>query len=157
MRWLWDTYAGRIRGFLRARGTPEVDEVVNDVFVTVFTGLDRFDWDSEAAFRAWLFRVAINKRVDVLRAEGRRPTPTGTVPDTAGPGDVEADVVAAIADVQLRSMLETLTPDQRDVIVLRFVADQSLETVAEALGKPVGAVKALQHRALAQLRKKFSG
>ena len=48
--------------------------------------------------------------------------------------------------------LATLTDDQRAVLLLRVVADLSLAETAEVLGKPVGAVKALQHRALAKLR-----
>lgn len=151
-RWLWDSFAGPVAGFLRARGTPEVDEIVNDVFLAAFRQLATFSGDVNE-FRAWLFAMARNKRVDKLRWFGRR-----TVPDVPGPVPVEAAEEAAlrlIDDDELLGILGTLTPDQRDVIVLRFVAELSLEQTAAAVGKPVGAVKAAQHRALAQLRKKF--
>ena len=154
-RWLWDTYAGAIRGFLRARGTPEPDEVVNDVFVAVFTSLERFEGGA-AEFRSWLYRVARNKRVDAFRSRSRQPQPVDRPTGVEPHGDVEAEAIAALADAELHAVLAGLTADQRDVIILRFVADLSLEQVAAALDKPTGAVKALQHRALTHLRKKFS-
>lgn len=154
-RWMWDTYAGAIRGFLQARGTPDADEVVNDVFLAAFGNLDRFE-GGESEFRAWLYRIARNKRADLFRARSRQPRPVDHTLGVAPSGDVEAEAIAQLADAELRMVLADLTPDQRDVIVLRFVNDLSLEQVAAIVEKPTGAVKALQHRALTQLRKKFS-
>jgi RNA polymerase sigma factor (sigma-70 family) len=54
---------------------------------------------------------------------------------------------------RVRAALRLLTPEQRQVIVLRFLEEWSLKEVAEVMQKPVGAVKALQHRALAALRR----
>ena len=54
-------------------------------------------------------------------------------------------------DPALVAALDALTPDQREVVVLRFVADLSLETVAAMTNRPEGAVKSLQHRALRNL------
>lgn len=156
LRGLWDVHAGPITGFLTARGTPEVDEVVNDVFVAAFGRLGDFS-GSEGEFRAWLFAIARNKRIDQIRRQGRRPATAplaGT--DPAAEESVEERALRAVGDAELLAVLDVLTPEQRDVVVLRFVSDLSLEQVAMALDKPVGAVKALQHRATAQLRKRFS-
>lgn len=155
LRRLWDVHAGSIAGFLFARGTPEVDEVVNDVFAAAFGQLDRFR-GSENEFRAWLFAIARNKRIDQLRRHGRQEatSPLAEIDPTSGDA-VGEQALRAVGDADLLAVLDGLTADQRDVIVLRFVADLSLEQTAVALAKPVGAVKALQHRALAQLRKKF--
>jgi RNA polymerase sigma-70 factor, ECF subfamily len=54
---------------------------------------------------------------------------------------------------QVHALLDQLSEDQREVVLLRIVGDLSLEQTATALGKRVGAVKALQHRALAALRR----
>ena len=54
-----------------------------------------------------------------------------------------------LAHDEVRDLLAVLSPDQRDVVLLRIVADLSVEDVARLLGKREGAVKALQHRALA--------
>lgn len=155
-RWLWNRYAGQIRAFLLTRGTPDADEVVNDVFLAAFTGVEAFV-GGEPEFRAWLYRIARNKRVDAIRAHGRRPTPTDApshLSSSTRP-DPESEAVAAVLDEEIRDVLATLTTDQRDVIVLRFLADLTLEQTATVLDKPVGAVKSLQHRAIDQLRKQF--
>ncbi len=162
-RWLWDRYAGQITGFLVARGTPDHDEVVNDVFLAAFGGLGRFE-GGEADFRAWIHRIARNKRVDAIRRTGRRPVvfsadedaAAAQARDTSEDGSAESEAIAVLEDAELRAVLDALTPDQRDVIVLRFIADLSLEQTAVVLDKPVGAVKSLQHRAVDQLRGKFS-
>ena len=92
--------------------------------------------------------------VDHLRRSARRPeTPhaepgtisAGTVPDTA-------DEVLARADgARVRAALAQLSPDQQEVLVLRVVAGLTAQEVAEATGRTVGAVKALQHRGLDSL------
>ena len=56
---------------------------------------------------------------------------------------------------RVRRLCDALPPDQRDVLLLRMVAGMTVEQAAEALGKPPGAVKSLQHRAVAALRKQF--
>jgi RNA polymerase sigma-70 factor (ECF subfamily) len=58
-----------------------------------------------------------------------------------------------VAGERVDELLASLSVDQRDVVLLRFVADLSLEETARALGKAVTAVKALQHRALDALRR----
>ena len=78
----------------------------------------------------------------------------GQGPTTAGAED-EAMERLAMGDVH--QLLDALTSDQRDVLALRVVAQMSVEQVATALGKSPGAVKALQHRALATLRRRLVG
>jgi RNA polymerase sigma-70 factor (ECF subfamily) len=65
--------------------------------------------------------------------------------------------LARLGGERVQALLGELTPDQRQVLALRVIADLSLEQAAEAVGKPVGAVKALQHRALETLRRKIAG
>ena len=153
-QWIWDTYAGPITGFLQARGTPAVEEVVNDVFHAVFTGLEGFVGE-EPMFQAWIYRLARNKRVDAFRRAARRPNTSPMAAEAVG-GDVEDEAISALEDEDLRVLLLGLTPEQRDVLVLRFVADLSTDQVAAVLGKAPAAIKALQHRSVGQLRKKIS-
>lgn len=151
---LFERYGGLVLGFLRARGTPEAEEVANDVFVAAFSQLDRFEGD-EPGFRAWIFQIARHKRVDALRKLGRTGN-TIALDDPGGSdrqGNAEDEAIARLEDRELRAVLEQLTSDQRDVLLLRIIADLSLEQTASALDKPVTAIKALQHRALTQLRK----
>lgn len=156
---MWGRYAGQITGFLSGRGTDEVDQVVNDVFAAAFSSIDRFEGD-DSDFRAWLYWLARNRRIDAMRAASRRARVATAAELESGPEpsteDIETAVLERVLDERLRLLLAGLTVEQRDVIVLRFISDLSLEQTAVVLDKPVGAVKALQHRALEQLRKKSS-
>jgi RNA polymerase sigma-70 factor (ECF subfamily) len=67
-------------------------------------------------------------------------------------GDVEQEGIDALALAEVRAVLDTLTEEQRDVVTLRVIGDLSLEETAEVMGKRVGAVKALQRRALMNLK-----
>jgi RNA polymerase sigma-70 factor (ECF subfamily) len=74
------------------------------------------------------------------------------VDDPAGE-DVETTVLAKLAEHRVQAVLGGLSADQRDVLLLRVVADQSIAETAAVLGKSHEAVKALQHRALETLRR----
>ncbi len=106
----------------------------------------------ERHLAAWLFRTADHLVVDHHRARYRRPE----VPleeDWAGARESEwGDVVMR---ERVREALNHLTPDQRAVILMRFWMDLPLAQIARELGKSVGAVKLLQHRALAALAKRL--
>ena len=77
----------------------------------------------------------------------------GRGPTTAGADNEAMDRLAVDGVIQL---LDALTSDQRDVIALRIVGQMSVEEVATALEKPPGAIKALQRRALATLRRRLA-
>jgi RNA polymerase sigma-70 factor (ECF subfamily) len=141
--------AAPVHGYLRASGAYESEDLLGDVFVDVMRGLGRFDGDDDA-LRRWVFTIAHNRLIDDRRRGERRRRLALVAPATAVSQPEPFDV-------ELESALAELTPDQRDVIVLRFVADLSLEAVASTTGRTVGAVKALQHRALAQLHRRLGG
>lgn len=145
--------APAVAGYLRLNGVSEVDEVTNEVFAQVHRGLHRFsgDW---AGFRSWVFTIAHHRMVDEARRARRRPpVAQAEVSEEAATGDVESEALEALSDERLHRLLSILSEDQRQVLLLRIVADLPLEEVASTLGKTVGAVKSLQHRALASLRR----
>lgn len=150
---LYERLAGQVAGYLRSRGVPDVEDATSEVFLAVFTGLERFAGDGDR-FRAWLFTIAHRRSVDRWRRAGRGPAlePLDDAPPTLVPS-AEDDALVALGDDRVRALLDLLSPDQRDVLLLRVVADLSLEQVAGVLGKREGAVKALQHRALERLRR----
>lgn len=128
--------------------------MLNDTFLSAFKGVQRFQ-GGEAEFRSWLFQIARHKRVDALRRQRRhQSSQLDDLSDQVIGGDVEQQAIEAIEDDDLRVLLGTLTPEQRDVLLLRFVFDLSIKQTSLALGLTVGSVKAAQHRALVQLRKK---
>lgn len=151
---LYRQFGGPVHGYLRSQGIDDPEGATDDVFLRVFRGLDRFE-GTPAGFRSWVFTIAHHLVVDRRRFASRRPAEIAVerLPDVAAPNGPEASVVAGLGLARLRALLDLLTPEQRDVLLLRFVADLSLEEVAEAQGRTVGAIKALQHRALASVRR----
>lgn len=154
---LWEELAPVVTGYLRARGVPDPEDVASEVFLAAFRGVARFDGDGRA-FRAWLFTIAHHKGVDVRRRESpARETLTAAVPDEGTPApSAESGAMELLATGDVLRLIDTLTEDQRAVLLLRVIADLSLTETAAALGKPVGAVKSLQHRALGRLRTSMS-
>ena len=151
---IYASLAPVVAGYLRMSGVSDVDGVTNEVFLHVLRGIRRFrgEWPG---FRSWVFTIAHHRMVDDRRAAARRPTvvPMESIGDREPTGDAEVDALDSLSDDRLRSLLDGLSADQRAVLLLRIVADLPLEQVADAVDKSVGAVKALQHRALASLRR----
>jgi len=145
---IYRSLAPRVVGYLRARGAREPEDLAGEVFVQVTRDRPRFrDRGDPQAVRRWVFTIARNRMIDAGRRDRRRPATTGSdVPERP-----EATRVEPI-DPELLDALAKLTPDQREVLALRFVADLPLEDVARLTKRSVGATKALQHRALENLR-----
>ncbi|HET7489918.1 MAG TPA: sigma-70 family RNA polymerase sigma factor [Acidimicrobiales bacterium] len=139
------TLAPAVLGYLRAQRAPEPEDVLGEVFLQVARDLPRFRGDDDA-FRRWVFSIAHNRLLDARRRVSRRPQLSDReVPEAAVPPPEDA------FDPDLVDALDDLTPDQREVVILRFVADLPLADVARITGRRVGAVKAMQHRALETL------
>ena len=152
---LWNEYAPAVAAFLRARGSREADDLTSEVFLAVFDRLGTFS-GGEAEFRAFVFTIAFRRLTDELRRRSRRGEHEEwqqELDDRRAPS-AEHEALSRIADDSTRALLEGLSPDQRDVMVLRILGDLTIEQVAAVLGKRTGAVKALQRRALETLRRK---
>ena len=110
--------------------------------------------------KAWLYRVAHNLVVDELRRRTYRDHQSldDGLADTLGDGGQSPEERAwtAIASAQVREALAELSLDQRQIVILKFLEGLNNAEIAEITGKTVGAVKALQHRALHSLRTKMS-
>lgn len=154
---IWVEHAPAVAAFLRARGSREPEDLTSEVFLTVFERIRDFSGDG-AAFRSFVFSVAYRRLVDELRMRSRRgETAEWTAErDPRRASSAEDEATARVGDARARALLDQLPPDQRDVMVLRIVADLTVEQVAEVLHKRAGAVKALQRRALENLRKKMA-
>jgi RNA polymerase sigma-70 factor (ECF subfamily) len=151
---LYAVFAQPLRSYVVMRGADDPDDLVGETFVQVARNLARFE-GGEAEFRSWIFMVAHNRVIDERRRSGRRPSILVAEHDEAGlvSGDVEGEALDALGLERVRSMVERLTADQRAVLLLRFVGDLSLEEIANVIGRPVGAVKQLQRRALRSLKR----
>jgi RNA polymerase sigma factor (sigma-70 family) len=154
-RALYKDLAPAVLGYLRLRGVAEPEDLTGEVFVQVVRGLAGFSGD-EKQFRSWVFVVAHHRILDERRTRSRRPAePAGfeALESSGATGNVEDEAIDKLALAELRSVLDTLSGDQRDVLLLRIVGGLTLEETAAATGKRVGAVKALQRRGIAAIRR----
>lgn len=153
-QWAWaalyHSVASQLAGFARAKGAPEPEDVVGEVFHDVARNIDNFD-GSESNFRSWVFTIAHNRLVDQWRKASKRQDEAAAPMSAVDSAELEA--LRSSIDSPAFAALATLTEAQRTVMLLRTVADLSLEQVAEVMGTNRNAIKALQHRAVVQLRK----
>lgn len=160
--WAWralylDLAPGVVR-YARASRVPDPEDVVGEVFLRAVRGLASFE-GNEAAFRAWLFTLERNLIVDEGRRIVRRrtePVPAEVLAEIAPAGDAEAEAMRALAADRVRFVLTHLTPDQRDVLLLRILGGLTIEEIAKVVGKRAGAVKALQSRGIAAIRRQIA-
>ena len=101
-----------------------------------------------------MFTIAHRRLVDDWRRRSRRPQLTDDPDEGPEPvgGDVEDDVLGRLGGETVERLCGRLPPDQRAVLLLRILADLTVEQVAAVLGRSVGSVKALQRRGLRALR-----
>ena len=155
---LYDLYADRLYRYLLARSGDEeaAADLATEVFVRVIQRIAGFRLNQQrpaASLSAWLYRIAANLVTDEHRARKRMPLVNLDAGWTtlAQSGDFEQAVERQETLVQLALALESLSEDQRLVLVGKFAEEMSNAQVASWLGKTEGAVKALQHRALRTL------
>jgi RNA polymerase sigma-70 factor (ECF subfamily) len=104
--------------------------------------------------RAYLYRIAHNLIVDHYRRAPDIVELKETHPGTGNTPEQEADL--RMRQAQMRKAIQQLTPDQQQVIAFKYLQGWKNEEIAQALDKPVGAIKSLQHRALASLQRILS-
>jgi RNA polymerase sigma-70 factor (ECF subfamily) len=152
---LYETYRPLVYRFLRRRldGADEtVEDLTEDVFVKLYEKLDRYV-ERGLPFTAWLYRIAHNQLVDFVRTLPRHQ---------AKSLDAVVDVAETQATAEYRGVLdrETLAPalarltaEQRQAVELRFLQGMSVAETAATMARSEEAVKKLQARALANLRR----
>lgn len=153
---LYEDMSPAVAGYLRVQRASEPEDLTSEVFLGVFSGLSSFDGE-EPQFRSWVFTIAHRRLLDERRRAARRPYQTSldADPERAG-GDVEREALESLSGQWVTDICGQLSADQRSVLLLRVVADLTVEEVARVTGKSPGAVKALQRRALGALRRRLT-
>jgi RNA polymerase sigma-70 factor (ECF subfamily) len=150
---IYEGHAPLVLGYLRANGSRDPEDLAQDVFVAVVRSLGSFVGD-ERAFRSWILTIAHRRLVDEFRRRGRRQTTAIDEIDlrdwapSPSPEDVSLTRMQAGG---VLSAIDRLTPDQRSVLLLRLLADLTVPEIADIVGKPESAVKALLRRGQAAL------
>jgi RNA polymerase sigma-70 factor (ECF subfamily) len=137
---------------LKVGNNTEAEDMTQQVFIKALQSISSYKW-KDVPFSAWLFRIAHNQVIDYYRKQSRQSTtplyeymavtnfdPEKAIEDKA---DIERLLIAS----------KKLTAAQQEVITLRFAGELPIAEVARIMGKTQGAIKALQHSAIAALRK----
>jgi RNA polymerase sigma-70 factor, ECF subfamily len=134
----------------------DAEDLTTQTFLKMLESIKRFRWQS-APFSAWLFRIAHNLAMDHFRAR-RRWQPEADVPEPVGSEEPSAELEAmqSIGRESMLELIEKLSPEQQQVLTLKFVFNFANTDVATILEKTEGAIKSLQHRALASLQKQIA-
>jgi RNA polymerase sigma-70 factor (ECF subfamily) len=141
--------------FYRVSNRADAEDLSEQVFLQAWAAIDRFRWQGKP-FLAWLYALAHNLVID----SRRRAKPAQSLDDVEFPLDPESPS-AAQAMIQwldaelLAAAMSRLTPDQQQVIKLKFVEGFDTSQVARLMDKRVGTIRALQLRALQSLRREL--
>jgi RNA polymerase sigma-70 factor (ECF subfamily) len=152
---IYDRFVERVYRYLyfRTGSHPEAEDLAEQVFLKAWEAIGRYRWQGRP-FLAWLYRLARNTHIDYVRTQ--RPTqslnnedhPLELISSAAA-----VDLARALDAELLAGALRQLTPDQQQVIVLKFIEGFDNEQIAESMNKREGAIRALQMRALMSLRR----
>lgn len=149
---LFERYAGRVKGYLMRTGTSaaDADEITQDVMVAVWRHAARFD-PARAAASTWIFAIARNRRIDVVRRVRPAPDPDEPLLHPEPEPDALEILGAAEREAQLRAALAQLSEAQRRVLVAAFYDGLSHPEIAARDGLPLGTVKSRIRLAFARL------
>lgn len=153
---LFQHYAPRVKGFLIKSGAPpaEAEDCAQDVMATVWRKAGQFD-PSRATVATWIFTIARNRRIDLLRRD-RRPEPED-LPWGPEPEPDPVDTLALQQDSErLGAALALLPDDQRVLIERAYFGDLSHSEIATATGLPLGTIKSRLRLALEKLRQRMT-
>ena len=152
---LYENNFARVYAYIvrRVENRTETEDLTSEVFHHALANLKRYEWRG-IPFSAWLYRIAANLISDRWQRWGRE------VCDDASLESAQASPVE-ITEIEQRAtifrLVDTLPPEQKRVVVLRFVEQKSIKEVAKAIRKTEGAVKQLQFRAITNLRSRLEG
>jgi RNA polymerase sigma-70 factor (ECF subfamily) len=133
----------------------DAEDLTTQTFLKMLESIKKFRWQS-APFSAWLFRIAHNLAMDHFRATRRwQPEEDVPEPDADESTSAEEGALESIGQKSMLELIDDLSPEQQQVLTLKFVFNFSNAEAATILGKTEGAIKSLQHRALVSLQKQL--
>ena len=158
IRELHDVYADRVRQYcyVRLGDIEAAQDCVQEVFVCIWKGIKKFEYRGDLSFTAWLYTIANNVLVSYIRKR-KRTQQVPLTPELNLTDPKNYDTARTICDrLALRQAISQLTLEQQQVITLKFFVGLSNLEIAAAVDRTEGAVKALQHRAIARLQQMLS-
>jgi RNA polymerase sigma-70 factor, ECF subfamily len=151
---LFDHYAPRLKGFVMRAGAPkaQAEDIVQDVMLTVWRKAHLFD-PSRAQVSSWIYQIARNRQIDVIRKEAR-PVPEALKAEDEDRDEGDAGQVLALEQEtdMLRQALDKLAPAQREMIERAYLGELTHTEIRDATGLPLGTIKSRIRLGLERLR-----
>jgi len=132
----------------RVKSREDAEDLTGEVFVRMVKSLPK----QRGSFPAWLYRIASNLVTDSYRRREVRKEVPLTEDAVGSIKDIAEDIDNSLLSDQLEQAVGHLTAEQQEVLRLKFIEGYDSGEIAEILGKSVGAIRALQFRALTALR-----
>ena len=149
---LLDSHSVEIYRFLVATAGPtDADDAFQETWISAMRAYPRLR--SADNLRAWLFRIAKNKAVDVHRARARRPVPVESVPENPGPS---RELELELEEPELWAAVRELPPKQRAAVYCRSVLGIPYDELAELLECSRDAARRSVHEGLKRLREEWT-
>jgi RNA polymerase sigma-70 factor, ECF subfamily len=138
--------------FMKLSHKQEAEDLTHDVFVSAWNNINSYSPQGHP-FSSWLYQIARNKVIDYYRLK----KPISSIDNVAEENFKLVNNIDLAIDLELdteivKKSINQLTPDQQDVIIMRFIEDLTHPEIAAALNKTEGAVRLLQHRAINNLK-----
>ena len=156
---LYDHYIPKIYRFVFVKTShkQEAEDLTHEVFLSAWQNLGRYEHKG-FPFSSWLYQVARNKIIDYYRVRKSHASVEEADADAEWAkveNTLAQDLDNSLRVEHIKKLFRILSPDQQDVILMRFVEDLSYGEIAHAMGKSEGAVRLIQHRAIQELRKQL--
>lgn len=132
----------------------EAEDAVQDVFLTLWQSLEKWDPDGEAKFSTWIYRVSFNKCIDIKRK--RKPTTdTDDIDIPSSEKTAYQNILQNELSQKLSNLLEELPEMQRMALLLYYYEELSITEISDRLEKSEQSVRSLLKRGRATLKEKM--
>jgi RNA polymerase sigma-70 factor (ECF subfamily) len=150
---LVDRYSGRLLYYIRRllEDADRSDDVLQEVWLTVYKKINTLR--DASAFSVWLYRTARNRTIRLLRDESRYVFVERH--DESDFIDDDRDSLLFDDIDKLHGVLKTLSPEQKEAIVLRFFEEMNYQEISDIMGCSIGTVRSRIHYAKQELRRKL--
>ena len=160
--YLVDRYKGKLASYIKRltnANTEDVEDILQEVFIKVYLNLN--DFDKDLKFSSWIYRITHNQVISGHRKIKARPEGYAVNIDDklanslVAETDIKGQMDNKILQKTINSVLNKIDEKYRDVLVLKFLEEQSYQEISDILKKPLGTVASLMNRAKQEFRSEF--
>jgi RNA polymerase sigma-70 factor, ECF subfamily len=150
---LYNAYVEKIYKYIyyKVGNAPDAEDLCEQVFLKAWEAIGRYKWFGYP-FSSWLYKLAHNLVVDHYRTRRDQLQLNDAIFTPDEHAETEQILYSAVEATEIRKAMAQLTPEQRQVIGLKFLEGYKNAEIAEMLRKKEGAIRALQYRALRSLQ-----